>query len=150
MKIDVIIPAYKAQNTIIRTLSSIAMQSIVDDLEVTIVNDCDGIGYKKYVEMFKPFMKIKEIVMPENGGPGDARQYGIDHTENPLMTFIDADDTFAGSFALKILRENLLAQPVNSCCFGVFIEDQLKMYIPHPNDSVWMFGKLYKREFIKK
>ena len=150
MKIDVIIPAYKAQNTIIRTLSSIALQSIVDDLEVTIVNDCDGIGYKKYVEMFKPYMKIREIVMEKNGGPADARQYGIDHTENPLMTFIDADDTFAGAFSLKILRENLLAQPVNSCCFGVFIEDQLKMYIPHPNDSVWMFGKLYKRDFINK
>ena len=150
MKIDVIIPAYKAQNTIIRTLSSIAMQSIVDDLEVTIVNDNDGIGYKTVVDMFSPYMKIQELVMPENGGPGDARQYGIDHTSNPLMTFIDADDTFAGAFALKILREQLLEKDETACCFGNFIEDQLKMYIPHPNDSVWMFGKLYRRAFINK
>lgn len=40
-KVDVIIPAYKAQNTIERTLASIVMQSIVDKLTVTIVNDCD-------------------------------------------------------------------------------------------------------------
>lgn len=150
MKIDVIIPAYKAQNTIIRTLSSIAMQSIVDDLEVTIVNDNDGIGYKKMVDMFSPYMKIKELVMEKNGGPGDARQYGIDHTSNPLLTFIDADDTFAGAFALKILREQLLEKEETACCFGTFIEDQLKIYIPHPNDSVWMFGKLYRRSFIDK
>lgn len=150
MKIDVIIPAYKAQNTILRTLSSIAMQSIVDDLEVTIVNDCDGIGYKKFVDMFKPYMKIRELVMPKNGGPGDARQYGIDHTTNPLMTFIDADDTFAGAFALKILREQLLAEDHNVVCIGSFIEDQLKIYIPHQNDTVWMFGKLYKRAFIDR
>lgn len=150
MKIDVIIPAYKAQNTILRTLSSIAMQSIVDDLEVTIVNDADGIGYQEYVDMFSPYMKIKELVMPVNGGPGDARQYGIDHTTNPLLTFIDADDTFAGAFSLKILREQLLMEDHNVVCIGSFIEDQLKMYVPHQNDTVWMFGKLYKRDFINK
>ena len=79
-KIDVIIPAYKAQNTILRTLSSIAEQEILEDLEVTIVNDADGIGYKEFVDMFSPYMKIKEITMEKNGGPGDARQYGIDNT----------------------------------------------------------------------
>ena len=150
MKIDVIIPAYKAQKTILRTLSSIAMQSIVDDLEVTIVNDADGIGYQEYVDMFSPYMKIQELVMPVNGGPGDARQYGIDHTTNPLVTFIDADDTFAGAFSLKILREQLLMEDHNVVCVGSFIEDQLKMYLPHQNDTVWMFGKLYKRDFINK
>ena len=39
-KIDVIIPAYKAQNTILRTLSSIAEQEILEDLEVTIPENC--------------------------------------------------------------------------------------------------------------
>lgn len=150
MKIDVIIPAFKAQNTILRTLSSIAMQSIIEDLEVTIVNDCDGIGYQEFVDMFKPYMSIKELVMPENGGPGDARQFGIDHTTNPLLTFIDADDTFASAFSMRILRDQLLAEDVNACCFGSFIEDQQKMFIPHQNDSVWMFGKIYKRDFINK
>lgn len=38
-KIDIIIPAYKAQGTILRTLASIACQSILDDLDVTIVNN---------------------------------------------------------------------------------------------------------------
>lgn len=149
MKIDVIIPAYKAQNTIIRTLSSIVCQSIIEDIKITIVNDSDGIGYKKFVEMFKPFVDIQELVMEKNGGPGDARQYGIDHTSNPLLTFIDADDTFNGSFALHILREQLLKEPTNACCFSSFIE-QNQMFVPHQNDSVWMFGKIYKREFLNK
>lgn len=150
MKIDIIIPAYKAQNTILRTLCSIQSQSEIDNIEVTIVNDADGIGYKKFVDMFKPTMKIREIVMEKNGGPADARQYGIDNTNNPLLMFIDADDTFAGAFAVKNIKECLLAEPTNACCFGSFIEDQLKVYIPHQNDSVWMFGKIYKREFINK
>ena len=149
-KIDIIIPAYKAQNTILRTLSSIAIQEIVDDLEVTIVNDCDGIGYQDFVDMFSGKLKIREITMKKNGGPGDARQFGIENTSNPLIMFIDADDTFSGAFALKILRLNILAEPYNACCFGSFLEDQQVTYLNHPNDSVWMFGKLYKRDFIKK
>ena len=66
-KIDIIIPAFKAQNTILRTLSSIACQSILNDIEVTIVNDaCANGDYKKFVDMFCPYMKIKEIKMETN------------------------------------------------------------------------------------
>lgn len=148
--IDIIIPAYKAQDTIIRTLSSIALQEIVDEVEVTIVNDADGIGYQKFVDMFSPYMKIREIVVPENVGPGGCRQFGIDNTTNPLLTFIDADDTFSGAFALKTLRNQLLIEPQNACCFGSFLEDQRISYLNHSKDSVWMFGKLYKREFLNK
>ena len=66
-KLDIIIPAYKAQNTIYRTLASIAMQAIIDDIEVTIVNDCDGSDYQDYINYYSKFFKIKEIKMPENG-----------------------------------------------------------------------------------
>lgn len=149
-RIDVIIPAYKAQNTILRTLSSIALQEVVNGIDVTIVNDVDGIGYQKFVDMFKPYMSIKEIVMEKNGGPGDARQYGLDNTKNPFVMFIDADDTFSGAFAIKTLRDQLLAEPYNACCFSNFLEQQPQTYIQHPNDSVWMFGKIYKREFINR
>ena len=149
-RIDVIIPAYKAQNTILRTLSSIALQEVVNGIDVTIVNDVDGIGYQKFVDMFKPYMSIKEIVMEKNGGPGDARQFGLDNTKNPFVMFIDADDTFSGAFAIKTLRDQLLAEPYNACCFSNFLEQQPNTYIQHPNDSVWMFGKIYKREFINR
>ena len=90
-KIDIIIPAYKAQETIIRTLSSIAMQTIVDKVEVTIVNDAYG-GYMEQREMFERCFPIKELVLPENVGPGVARQKGIDITEHEFFTCIDADD----------------------------------------------------------
>ena len=149
-KIDIIIPAYKAQNTILRTLCSIAEQEILEDLEVTIVNDADEIGYDEFIKMFSPYMTIREIVMPKNGGPGEARQYGIEHTSNPIITFIDADDVFSGRFALKILRLNILTDSKTACVFSNFLEDQQQMYLQHPNDQVWMFGKLYKRSFIEK
>lgn len=150
MRIDIIIPAYKAQDTIIRTLSSIAMQTIKDDVDVTIVNDCDGVGYEKYVDMFRDHLSVRELTMPENGGPGDSRQYGIDNTSNPLITFIDADDVFSDPFALDTLREGMLKDPANSMVVGSFFEENGDNLIQHSQDLVWMFGKVYKRDFIAK
>ena len=150
-KIDVIIPAYKAQNTIERTLSSIVMQSIIDNLTVTIVNDTDGIGYKKFVDQFKDYMDIREITLKENGGPGVARQTGIDNTSSPYFTCIDADDTFASAFSLEILLRNMEIESGYHTVIGSFVEQHLNLqFLNHQNDMVWMFGKLYTREFINK
>jgi glycosyltransferase involved in cell wall biosynthesis len=150
-KIDVIIPAYKAQDTIVRTLSSIAMQSIKDKLRVTIVNDTDGIGYQKFVDMFKDVMDIQELKLEVNGGPGVARQYGIDNTDYPYFTCIDADDTFANAFALELLLRHIEEDKTYHTVVGGFIEqhENLQM-IGHQQDLVWMFGKLYTRKFINK
>lgn len=154
-KLDIIIPAYKAQNTIYRTLASIAMQAIIDDIEVTIVNDCDGSDYQDYINYYSKFFKIKEIKMPENGGPGVARQYGYDHTSNPYVTFIDADDTFAGAFVLRELRKQLMDNKKSCMISGIFCEEQeypdgTFRYMPHQQDMVWMFGKMYKRAFLDR
>jgi glycosyltransferase involved in cell wall biosynthesis len=150
-KIDVIIPAYKAQDTILRTLSSIAMQSIKDQLTVTIVNDVDGIGYKKFVDMFKEHLDIREITLDKNGGPGVARQYGIDNTNSPYFTCIDADDTFAGAFALETLLMSIQKEPGYHTVIGSFVEQHEGLrFLNHQQDMVWMFGKLYTRAFINK
>ena len=150
-KIDIIIPAYKAQNTIDKTVASIAIQNISDDCIVTIVNDGDKVNYKKTVDRFKDLIEIKEIKMSENGGPGVARQFGIDNTHCPYFTCIDADDTFSGAFALSILLKSFEINP--NCCasIGGFAEEQDNLqFVNHQQDLVWMFGKLYRRSFIDR
>jgi glycosyltransferase involved in cell wall biosynthesis len=149
--IDVIIPAYKAQESIERTIASIAIQSIKNQLKVTIVNDCDGKDYKKVIERYSDLIDIREIKLDKNGGPGVARQYGIDNTDLPYFTCIDADDTFAGPFALEILYKNLTKDSTNVCCVGGFLEEHENLqFVPHTGDLIWMFGKLYLRSFIDK
>ena len=165
MKIDIIIPAYKAQKTILRTLSSIATQTIIDDLEVVIVNDCCPNGdYQEFVKMFSPYFPIREIKLDKNSGPGIARQKGIDETHNPYFTCIDADDTFAGALALEGLRKAIEepfitpnGQQIKNafkCVSSTFLqlgEQNDRIVIPHQGgDMVWMFGKLYRRDFIEK
>lgn len=150
-KVDIIIPAYKAQNTIYRTLASIAIQSIRDEVRVTIVNDADGMDYAKEIQRFADLLDIREIKMDTNGGPGVARQYGIDNTNCPYFTCIDADDSFASPFALEILVKNMEAEPEYHTVIGGFLEEHPGLqFVNHQQDLVWMFGKLYKRAFIKR
>lgn len=157
--IDVIIPAYNVPDHVLfRCLASIACQDIVKDLEVTIVDDASTTeNYKAVADNFASIMKVNILRYETNGGPGVARQYGIDHTKNGYMTFIDADDTLNGAFALKALRNGLeMNNGLFHTCVGVFDEVHEEGLAPgdgpilmaHEQDLVWMFGKLYRRSFI--
>lgn len=160
-KIDVIIPAYNAQKTITRTLSSILMQSIVNDINVIIVDDATP-EPGEYVVIKDKFsqlgLNIKMIQLEENSGPGVARQKGIEAGDSEFFTCIDADDTFASAIALETLRNAMKQEnpqfPSDSikCVSGTFLQlgEDLKHVIPHQQDMVWMFGKLYRRSFIEK
>lgn len=159
--IDVIIPAYNVPDEILyRCLASIACQDIVSELEVTIVDDASQVqNYANVAKYFESVLKINILRYEINGGPGVARQYGIDHTSNGYMTFIDADDTFNGSFALKALRNGIeMNNGVFQMCVGVFDEvhemglnpGEGPLLMPHEQDLIWMFGKLYRRNFIDK
>ena len=160
-KIDIIIPAYNVPYDILfRCLSSIACQDIVRDLEVTIVDDASTEqNYQEVIKNFESILKINLLRYETNGGPGVARQYGLDHTVNGYVTFIDADDTFNGSFALKALRNGIeMGNGIHQMCVGVFDEVHEEGLAPgdgpilleHAQDLVWMFGKLYRRAYIDK
>jgi glycosyltransferase involved in cell wall biosynthesis len=127
---------------------------------VTIVDDASTIqNYKNVADYFSSIMKVNILRYETNGGPGVARQYGIDHTSNGYMTFIDADDTFNGSFALKALRNSIeMNNGLYFMSVGAFDEVHeigLKpgdgpLLMAHEQDMVWMFGKMYRRSFIDK
>lgn len=145
--IDVIIPAYNSQDTIIKTLSSIAMQLNKDELVVTIVND-GGNDYKDIVNIFKPLLNIKEIGYETNRGPGYARQYGIDHTKEDFITFIDADDTFMEACSLS-----LMVKPLKDSSAKFLISPFLQIgknneQAPMQPNLIWVFGHMYRRSFL--
>jgi glycosyltransferase involved in cell wall biosynthesis len=148
-EIDVIIPAYKAHKTIARTLASIAAQTIASKVVVTIVNDADEKGYEQYKGLFGN-LEINVVDLKTNGGPGVARQVGMNATKCPFVTFIDADDTFAGAFALEILLKGMEDAAYHTVVGG-FAEEQPGLhFVSHQNDLIWMFGKLYRRSFLDK
>jgi glycosyltransferase involved in cell wall biosynthesis len=146
-EIAVIMPVYKAHDTIQQTLSSIEMQK-ASDYKVYLVVDGEEEGSYDYLKERNVDLDI--FYMEENGGPGVARQYGIDNTEEPFISFMDADDTYFTSLALYYqhlpLKEDTVAMV--SCDFAQEKKDHTIKIME--NDMVWMHGKMYRREFLDK
>ena len=149
--IDVIIPAYNAHHTIIETLSSILIQSVADWIKVTIVND-GGENYHSIVDFYCDRIDIQEFEI-ENGGPGVARQFGLEVTNNPFVVFIDSDDVFSNTMSIAHLykqiteRENIVC--VNSK-FSIEKENKKDYDYSMKDEFVWVFGNIYRRSFLEK
>ena len=156
MIIDVIIPAYNCRNELIRCLHSTASQTYAKDIDVTIVDDASDdelLSEHELGECKTWFHNIKYIRLPENGGPGHARATGQTTACGKYLTFIDADDTWATSYSIEKLVTVMESNRNIDACFGKFIEETRneKMYwVEHDNDRVWMFGKMYRREFLEE
>ena len=134
--ISIILPAYNAQNTIKRTLSSIAMQENIDEIKIA--------------KQFSHMMKIRVIHMDKNGGPGTARQVGFDHSNGEYIMWMDADDTLVSADTIKTLKI-VMDQKNMDCVYGKFLEENEDGSIyPHEVHMVWMFGKLYRRSFLER
>jgi len=150
-KITVVIPAYNAHETIEKTLYSIVNQSLANEVQVIIVNDNSKKSYENIANRFKKLVSIKIININENKGPGVARQKGLEYCKSPYVTFIDADDIYIdGLFmegVVRYLDENTNCTNVNV----MFLEESEKgRLIKHEDDVTWVFGKVYRVDFLRR
>ena len=151
-EVSIILPCYNAHNTLKRTLSSIAMQENIDEIETIIVDDRSNYpeAYDKIAKQFSHMMKIRVIHMDKNGGPGTARQVGFDHSNGQYIMWMDADDTLVSADTIKTLKI-VMDQKNMDCVYGRFLEENEDGSIyPHEVHMVWMFGKLYRRSFLER
>lgn len=150
--IDIIIPYYRAADTLPRTLASVAMQSMAGQIAVTVVDDCSGDGaLESVVEKFRGIgMDIRAIALEENKGPGHARQVGLDATDGDYVFFMDADDTLEGSLGIEKLAMTIERYDMDIVS-GAFIEEtENGVMVAHPVNMTWVFGKLYRRSFLER
>lgn len=101
---SIIIPMKNADRYIRNALDSIADQQF-DNIQVLVIDDnSDSSDISKYlVDSWKnqhPNIKLKQLqTINEQGGPGGARNIGLDNATGKYILFLDADD---------ILNENAL------------------------------------------
>lgn len=149
-KVSVIIPCYKARETLSRALHSIAMQSIADEVEVVVVNDCDHLYYDDIIRQF-PDLDICYYQNDINKGCGGARNTGMKYATADYICFLDADDCFTNCLALEIMYERIKAEKAD-VLVSVFESEQRypdgvaikKM----AQQLTWCHGKLYDRRYL--
>lgn len=151
MKLDVIIPAYNAHDTIDKAIASVVMQKIdpEDEVQIIIVNDASPDGSYHDCARFWATLGIPVGVVDrkENGGVGQARQSGIDAGDGDCFTVLDADDVFGSPFALRVFLDGMKLG--YDLVMGQFVEEtEQKTMITHGPNYVWMHGKCFSRKFV--
>lgn len=106
--LDIIIPTYKDPEGLRRTLESVYYPEQSDWVTITVVDDCSPI---KYDEIEADYPTVTFHHLPENHGPGYARQYGIDHTLEPYFIFVDCGDILYFKFALMAIKDMIESHP---------------------------------------
>ena len=105
-KVSVIIPIYNVAEYLEECLESMVRQTI-DSLEVIMVDDgstdISGVIAQEYEKNYDNFF----YYLKENGGLGNARNYGIQFVHGDYIIFLDSDD-IVSLFTVTILSSLIL------------------------------------------
>lgn len=155
--LSVIIPYYQeTPEEIFPLLAGLNSQLGIDfsTIECILVNDG---GQNKLSEDFLALfeeLSIRMINRNENGGPGAARQTGLDACAGDYVMFCDADDVLHNVLVLEgFLREIEQNRPEMIASTWLVerydeAEDKYE-YIAQEMDFTWMHGKVFNREFLR-
>lgn len=89
IRFSVVIPAYNAGSTIVKTIESALQQTHLPH-EVIIVNDASTDNTEDLIESFGE--RVKHIQLLQNCGSAVARNKGLDVATGDYIAFLDADD----------------------------------------------------------
>ena len=136
--IDIIIPTYNNKQGLIKTIQSIPKNK---NLLITIIDDCST-QMIDYSDLEKQYKIIK---LQKNVGPGAARQYGINNTNEPYIMFIDTGDYFFDNIFNNII--NIITNDSETDVFAwQHISEKSKKVSKNTDNH--LHGKVYKREFL--
>ena len=149
--VGVIIPTYKSLETLPATFDSLVAQTKKDFITIPVI-DGDGLDYS---EIFKEYerrgLKIKPVILKENGGPGMARQAGIDAAEMcTYLIFCDSDDIMLPQAVKTLSREIMVNQgDILKCNFIIEETNASNRIVDALKSPVqWMHGTIYRRQYL--
>ena len=142
--IDIIIPIYNARKTLELTLMSIRLQTIINKINIYLIDDNSSEDYKDILNKYKD-MNIIYIKLDKNNGPAVARQKGIEMSSSKYIMFIDADDLLYDADSIKKLFNKI--EEDYDYVVGITIDEKQNTQIMNESD---LHGKIYKREFLLK
>lgn len=152
-KISIIIPVYKAENSLIRCLDSIVAQTYLD-WECLLIDDGSPDNSAKICDEYSNHDSRFRVFHKENGGPSSARNYGLDHAKGDYLAFIDSDDWVDKTFLDDLLKPFLENSKVGMTVCGLAREgDDHSIYPRHKysatSSSKLIYDRLLRGDGIK-
>ena len=147
--VNIIMPTYNAHKTIHQAIGSVVMQDDLDNILLTIVDDCSDEPYNYLLDDFH-YMNIEIFRKQENTGCGQSRQYGIDRCKCKYFMFLDTDDCLYTHDAVRMMYSYIEKEHLDFLYTDFLEELNDEEYYLRQNSGVWMHGKMFRTEYIRQ
>lgn len=111
MRYSIIIPVYNRPDEADELLQSLCGQAL-KDFEVIIVEDGSSVPCKHVADKYADKLDIKYYVK-ENGGPGPARNYGVERASGEYVLILDSDCVIPAGY-LSAIDAELTSNPCDA------------------------------------
>lgn len=142
-KLDIIIPYYNNPEGLELTLKSIVYPDLTN-ITITVVDDCSDIDYEDIKENYPT---VNFLRLEQNSGPGVARQYGIEHTSNSHIMFIDTGDYILSKYNLIEITETIKEKSIPYLYLWRWLNAEHTTYSNEYNPL--LHGWVIKRELLE-
>lgn len=148
----VIIPAYNRPDCLREALQSLTTQTMKMFMTI-VVDDCSQEDLKSVCDEFKGKLRITYLHQAVNGGPGMARQRGIEAAANAhieFITFLDSDDLLM-PHALERLKYEIAHRGDDYVVSPISVEQKHSTgFILNGEEAskIWLHGKIFRTSFL--
>ena len=169
-KISVLIPMYNAEKYIARCLGSLFINTIIQDCEVIIVDDCSSDNSMSIINtLLLQYPKIQHNVFllshEVNKGSAGARNTLLQHAHGKYILFVDSDDWVESNYLDELYKKAEICNADITGC-DLYSEYPRKSIIKeqkidsNQNECInsmlitktngWLWLKLIRRDLIEK
>lgn len=150
--VNVTIPCYNSSEVLQDALNSLVAQT-KKMFTVTVVDDCSTEDIKSIVNSYQDKLHITYLKTEKNGGPGAARNLGIEHAikqNYDYIMFLDADDMLYPR-AVDCLYSEAKRKDADVVFTDITTERKSRppAIITSQHNITWVHGKIYKTSFLK-
>lgn len=168
-KISVVIPVYDTDPKYLKDCFRSIDNQVYQNFEVILVNDCS----RKYStvkfanDYVKTHPKYRIFNLPNNSGPGNARNIGVKNATGEIIVYVDADDYILPIMLLKVneyfckwpdldiisyenrvLLSNGIIKNVTNCSFNTDEPININTWNNAILDKPSVWAKAYSRKFL--
>jgi glycosyltransferase involved in cell wall biosynthesis len=140
--VSLIIPYYRASQTIARAVES-ALEQTVRPLEILIVDDGSP---ESAAEATKQFGSSVTVIRKPNGGVASARNRGVEHAKGEWFAFLDADDYWE---PVKLERQLAVSEEVGFVAGMWFMEFPGQPRCVGEAENPEFFGRTFKPQGVE-
>ena len=168
-RISVIVPVYKVEGYLVKCVESLIDQTY-KNIDIILVDDGSPDNCPKMCDQLAEQYNNITVLHKENGGLSDARNFGVSHTDNDWIVFVDSDDyvepgyvetlvnlrnQFDAQMAVtRTVRENEdgSGKPAHKHFDSYLADNKTALYQVYSGMNVgWAaYGKLFPKEVLLK